>query len=105
MFIKRNLIFVFIILMMIGFKVSHSRADEDGKRKWGFSFLAGTNVRDDPDFAHFALLPRAGWALHKNWDFELEGNFSYYFRIFSKLVGTEFRSFNQKCAILYVDLI
>ena len=79
MFIKRNLIFVFIILMMIGFKVSDSRADEDGKTKWGFSFLAGINVRDDPDFAHFALLPRAGWALHKNWDFELEGNFSYYF--------------------------
>jgi hypothetical protein len=79
MFIKRNLIFVFIILMMIGFEVSDSRADEDRKTKWGFSFLAGTNVRDDPDFAHFALLPRAGWALHKNWDFELEGNFSYYF--------------------------
>ena len=66
----------FIIIIL---SFSNSYGDEDRKTKWGFSFLAGTNARDDPGFAHFALLPRAAWALHKKWDFELEGNFSYYF--------------------------
>ena len=79
MFIKRNLIFIFIILMMIGFEVSDSRADEDGKTKWGFSVLLGANARGHLDFTHSALLPRAGLALHKKWDLEFEGNFSHYF--------------------------
>jgi hypothetical protein len=79
MVIKRNLIFVFIILMMIGFKVSDSRADEDGKTKWGFSVLLGPNAGGHLDFTHSALLPRAGLALHKKWDLEFEGNFSHYF--------------------------
>jgi opacity protein-like surface antigen len=78
MFIKRNLIFIFIILMTIGFEVSDSRADEDGKTKWGVSVLVGPSASSALDFTHLALLPRAGWALHKKWDFELEGNFSYY---------------------------
>jgi hypothetical protein len=79
MFIKRSLIFIFIILMMIGFEVSDARADEGGKTKWGFSVLMGPNSRGAFDFTHLALLPRVGWALHKKLDFELEGNFSYYF--------------------------
>ncbi len=79
MFIKRNLIFIFIILMMIGFEISDSRAEEDGKTKWGISVLLGPNARGDLDFTHSALLPRVGLALHKNWDLEFEGNFSHYF--------------------------
>lgn len=39
----------------------------------------GPNAGSDPDFALFALLPKAGWPLHKKLDLEFEGNFSHYF--------------------------
>jgi opacity protein-like surface antigen len=44
----------------------------------GFSILAGPNAKSDPDFTHIAFLPRMVFPLHKNWDFEFEGNLSYY---------------------------
>lgn len=79
MFIKRNLIFIFIILMTIGLEVSDSVAGEDRTPKWGLSILLGPHARGALDFTHFALLPRVGLALHNKWDLEFEGNFSHYF--------------------------
>ena len=75
---KRILAFVFISLMIIGFPISYSYGDEDGKVKWGFSILAGTHTKSKPDLILLAILPRLGLSMHKNWDLELEGNFSYY---------------------------
>ena len=77
--IKRILILSLITLMVVGSSVSHSYGEEEGgKTKWGFSFLGGFNANQKPNLIQFAFLPRFDLALHKSWDFELEGNFSYY---------------------------
>jgi hypothetical protein len=75
------LILIFLSLMVIGFSVPCSLANEESKPKWGLSILYGWDVKffhKQPDFKTLALLPRVDLALHKNWDLELEGNFSYY---------------------------
>jgi hypothetical protein len=43
--------------------------------------LAGANTdifHDHPDMRTIAFLPRVDFYLHRNWDLEFEGNFSYY---------------------------
>ncbi len=76
---KRILILSLIALTVLGSSVSHSYGEgEDGKTKWGFSFLGGPNVHSHPHLVILAFLPRFDLALHKKWDLEFEGNFSYY---------------------------
>lgn len=77
---KGILIVLFFILMVVSVPFSLSFAGEEIKLKWGLSILYGWDVKffhKQPDFKTFALLPRVDLALHKNWDLELEGNFSY----------------------------
>jgi hypothetical protein len=76
--IKRFLSIIFCLLL-IGCFVSLCYGDEKVDVNWGGSVLLGPNGGGSLDFTHFALLPRVGLALHKKWDLELEGNFSYYF--------------------------
>lgn len=77
-FSKRSLISALISLTLIGPFISLSYSEENGKVKWGFSILTGINAKSKPDLTLLGILPRAELALHKNWDLELEGNFSYY---------------------------
>jgi hypothetical protein len=76
---NRSFFSIVFCLLFIGCFASLCYGDEKGDVKWGVSVLLGPNAGGSLDFTHFALLPRAGLALHKKWDLELEGNFSYYF--------------------------
>lgn len=72
---------VLLIILIIGLMTSPSYGE--GKRKigWGFSFLAGPNadfIHGRPTLTQLAFLPRIRYSLHRKWDFEFEGNFSYY---------------------------
>lgn len=77
---KRLILFIFLI-GFIGAGSSLSYGEDGHKVKWGFSILGGPNA----DFIHgrstltlVSLLPWIDIPLHPKWDFELEGNLSYY---------------------------
>jgi opacity protein-like surface antigen len=78
--IKRNLVFVFALFIMFGASISHPYGEEVSKIKYGFSVFGGTGdaVHNKPDISVFGFLPRIDLALHKNWDLEFEGNYSYW---------------------------
>jgi len=75
---KLNFVITIISLMIIISSFSNAYGGEDGKVQWGFSLSAGTDQKSKNDLMMFALLPRVDLPLHKNWDFEFEGNFSHY---------------------------
>ena len=77
---KSYLLFTFVVFAMIGLLTSHSYGEEEKKLNWGFSILGGTGdaARGSPDFYVLGFLPRIDLPLHRNWDLEFEGNFSYY---------------------------
>jgi hypothetical protein len=75
---KKNQVVVLICVTILGGFVSPSLGEEKEKVRWGLSFLGGTKAGDDPSFTLVAILPRAGFALHKILELEAEGNFSYY---------------------------
>jgi opacity protein-like surface antigen len=76
---KWNLLIILIFLLMVGSMPSYSSGDEkEGKMKWGFSLSSGTDQKSRNDLVLYGFLPRIDFALHRNWDFEFEGNFSYY---------------------------
>lgn len=76
--IKRLMVLAVGGFTMIGFFASPSFGEEHGKVKWGFSILGGINGRPKPDLTHLGIFPRVDLALHRNWDLEFEGDFSYY---------------------------
>ena len=65
---------------MSGSLFSYSYGDEEKSVKWGFSVFGGTGdaYYNKPDMSVYGILPRIGLALHKNWDLEFEGNYSYW---------------------------
>ena len=79
---KRNfswgLVSIIIFLFVLGSFVPLAFGEEEDKTGWGLSLLGGFNARNEPDIISFAILPRWGLSLHKHWNVELEGNFSYY---------------------------
>src|SRR3990172_989352 len=76
-FRKRIFLFIFLFILF-GWMTPHSYGNEDKKIMYGFSVLGGTESSNRADILMFALLPRVGLLLHKNWEFEFEGNLSYY---------------------------
>ena len=68
-----------IYLLFIGCFPFVCHGDEKRDVKWGVSVLLGPHSRGHLNFTQSAVLPRAGLALHKKWDLELEGNLSHYF--------------------------
>ncbi|MGQ9644915.1 MAG: acyloxyacyl hydrolase [Thermodesulfobacteriota bacterium] len=75
---KRSFLSILISSSLIGCFALLCYGEDQGDVQWGFSVSGGPNVRSSPKFTHVALLPRVGWALHRKWNFELEGNLSYY---------------------------
>jgi opacity protein-like surface antigen len=68
-------------LLLIGCLTSATYGDEDGKVKFGVSGFLGTEVGfiySRPEFTKYGVLPRISIPLHRNWDLEVEGNFSYW---------------------------
>lgn len=78
---RNKLIFIILLLGFIGIGSSFTYGEEDQRVKWGFSILGGPNadfIHPRPTLTLLAFLPRIDIALHPKWDFELEGNLSYY---------------------------
>jgi opacity protein-like surface antigen len=61
-----------------GFQTPYGQ--EDLKTKCGFSIGVGIKQQARHDLTLGEFLPQGEIPLHKNWDFEVEGNFSYYAR-------------------------
>ena len=78
MFGKKHLLFTFAAIVVVGIWIPNSFGQEDLTTKWGFSFGGGFKQHARHDFTVATFLPRVDIPLHKNWDFEIEGNFSYY---------------------------
>jgi hypothetical protein len=78
---KRTIPFLFIIyLLMVGLFPPYSYGEEEKKIKLGFSISAGTGevIHKTPDTTKYVFLPRLSIPLNRNWDLELEGNYSYW---------------------------
>ncbi len=77
---KRHWLFTVVALMTVGSIIAHSFGEEVSKVKYGFSILggAGDAWRSTPDMRVYGFLPRVDLPLHRNWDLEFEGNFSYW---------------------------
>jgi len=77
---KRYILLTLAVLATIGSLLSDSYA-EDKKVRWGVSLGGGFNadfIHHRPDVAIYTALPRVDIPLHRKWDLEFEGNFSYY---------------------------
>jgi hypothetical protein len=76
--ILKSLILFFFSLIIVGSFISESYGDEDGALRWGFSIAGSHPQKSKHDLTRWTFLPRLDMALHKSWDLEFEGNFSYY---------------------------
>lgn len=78
---RPNRVIILGVVFILGSMVLPSYGQEGRKIRWGFSLLAGPNadfIHGRPTLTHLAIFPRIKYPLHRKWDFELEGNFSYY---------------------------
>ncbi len=77
---KSYLLSTFVLLLMIGLLTSYSFGEGETKVKYGFSIFGGTGeaINRKPDMNVYGFLPRLDLALHRNWDLEFEGNYSYW---------------------------
>jgi hypothetical protein len=77
---KRCLFFTLVAFVIVGPMISDSYGEEESKVRYGFSVLGGFGdaTRSQPHLSVYGILPRVGLALHKNWDLEVEGNYSYW---------------------------
>jgi len=77
---QRYLLFIFVALVMIGSLISDSYGEEVSKVKYGFSVFGGIGDawHNEIDMTVYGFLPRLGFSLHRNWDLEFEGNYSYW---------------------------
>ncbi len=76
LFTRKLLRLIFPLALVASF-VSNSYG-EAGKITYGASFSGGFTEQGRNYFTRWAILPRVGLPLHKYWDLEFEGNFSYY---------------------------
>ncbi len=78
---KRFLLIAFLaFLAMFGSLNSYSYGEEPSKLRYGVSVFGGSGDawHNETEFTTFGILPRIDVALHKNWDLEFEGNYSYW---------------------------
>ena len=77
---RRYLFFTLVTFVMVGSLISHSYGEEARKTKYGFSIFGGMGDawHNETEFTVYGFLPRVGFPLHRNWDLEVEGNYSYW---------------------------
>jgi len=78
---KRSLLIAFFVFLMVfGSLISDSYAEESRSLRYGVSVFGGIGDawHNETDFTVFGVLPRVDVALHRNWDLEFEGNYSYW---------------------------
>jgi len=78
--IKRHGFIAFVSIMLMGFMISLSHGEENTRVKYGFSVFggAGDAWHNKTDLTVYGFLPRVDVPLHRNWDLEFEGNYSYW---------------------------
>ncbi len=74
------LIAIFAFLTIFGSLGSYSYGDEAPRTRYGVSIFGGTGDawHNETDFTVYGVLPRVTFPLHRNWDLDVEGNFSYW---------------------------
>jgi len=78
---KRSLLIAFFVFFaMFGSLISHSYGEESRNLRYGVSVFGGIGDawHNETEFAVYGVLPRIDVALHRNWDLEVEGNYSYW---------------------------
>jgi opacity protein-like surface antigen len=77
---KRHWFFVFVSFMAVGSIISLTYGEENSKVKYGFSIFgaSGDAWHNEVDLTAYGFLPRLDLPLHRNWDLEFEGNYSYW---------------------------
>lgn len=78
---KRSLLIAFFAFSAIfGTLISHSYGEEVSKTKYGVSIFGGMGDawHNETNFTVYGALPRIDVPLHRNWDLEFEGNYSYW---------------------------
>jgi opacity protein-like surface antigen len=72
--------FAFVPFMMVGSMISHSYGEEGSKVEYGFSIFGavGDALHEKLDTLAYGFLPCVDLSLHRNWDLEFEGNYSYW---------------------------
>src|SRR4030042_2821163 len=74
---QTSLCLILPVFLIMGFSCPAYGGDDDGPH-WGFSAAGGWGIGDAPSLFQISALPSMGWQIHRLWDFELEGNISYY---------------------------
>ncbi len=77
---KRYLFFILVAFVMVGSLISHSYGEESKNIRYGVSVFGGSGDawHNETEFTTFGVLPRIDVALHRNWDLEFEGNYTYW---------------------------
>ncbi len=82
MILNKRVLFIvfFTFLTIFGSLISRSYGDEVLKTRYGVSVFggAGDAWHNETDFTVVGVLPRVSFPLHKNWDLDVEGNYSYW---------------------------
>ena len=74
------LITFFTFLSVFGSLISPSYGVDLRNLRYGVSIIGGVGEvwHDNPDFTVYGVLPRIDLSLHRYWDLEFEGNYSYW---------------------------
>jgi hypothetical protein len=77
---KKHWLFTVVAFLTAGSIVSSSYGEEASRVKYGFSVFggAGDAWHNETDLTVYGFLPRVDFPVHKNWDLEIEGNYSYW---------------------------
>ncbi len=76
---KKSSVLFFFLLVLLGWSISPSSAEEKAGRGFGLSIVGGTSPRHHRNVTLSAFFPRAEFRLGKRWNVEAEGNLSHYF--------------------------
>jgi len=70
----------FTFLTIFGSLISHSYGDEVLRTRYGVSVFGGMGDawHNETEFTVYGVFPRVSFPLHKNWDLDVEGNYSYW---------------------------
>ncbi len=77
---KRYLFIILVPFIVVGSMISNSYGEELPRTRYGVSIFGGTGDawHNETDFAVYGVLPRVSFPLHRNWDLDVEGNYSYW---------------------------
>ena len=78
LWIRNALLPFFFSVVLLGSLASVSCGEEESGLKWGFSLGVGHPQKSSSNLNLWTFFPRVDVPVSKNWEFEVEGNASYY---------------------------